>query len=89
MTNDLVPYKKKFKPPVAVLREGAVVVKIWQNKSGGTTYLSATVERIFEDRETGETRTAKSFGLRDINILTKLLTRARAEMEKRTLNNLK
>lgn len=89
MTNDLIPYKPKPNPPVCTMRDENIVVKIWENKTGSGLYLNATIERAFEDKRTGDVRLARSFGLRDIRVLLKLLTRVRAEMEKRAVNNLK
>lgn len=89
MSNDLVPYQKKPNPPVCTMREGAIVIKIWHNRSSGTSYFTTTFERVFEDVATGQLRSAKSFGLRDMSILMKLMSRARSEMEKRMLNAMK
>lgn len=91
MPNNLIPYNtaRKPKPPVAVLRDESVIVTIWENAAGDNLYLNASIERVFKDKRTGETRSARSFSLRDIRILLKLLSRAKSEMEKRSLNNLK
>ena len=88
---NLVPYTppRKSSPPVCTMRDGGIVVKIWENASKGGIFINATVERVYTDKQTGETRTAKSFSLRDIKTLQKLFTRAKSEMEKRALNNLK
>lgn len=74
--------------PVSVLRDGAVTVHIWQNRYQGRIYFNATFERTYTDKSTGDTRSAKSFGLRDIKILQKLLSRAKSEMEKRSIDHL-
>lgn len=75
--------------PVSVLRDGAVSVNIWQNSYQGRIYFNATFERTYTDKTTGDTKSAKSFGLRDIKVLQKLLTRAKSEMEKRSIDHLK
>lgn len=88
---NIIPHQaaKAGNAPVCVLRDGTVIVKIWENRVGGQLYFNTTLERIYTDKTTGDTKSAKSFGLRDITRLTKLLSRAKTEMEKRSLDHLK
>lgn len=74
--------------PVSVLRDGTVTVHIWQNAYKGRIYFNATFERTYTDPRDGSSKSAKSFGLRDIKVLQKLLSRAKSEMEKRSIDNL-
>lgn len=87
MSNDLIPYKPK--PPVCTLRDGGVVITIWENRTGGKTYFNATMERVYEDKTTGKRKSSQSFGLRDMRRLKSMISRAIAEVEKRTVQHLK
>jgi len=83
--NDLITIPRKTSPPVCVLREGGVTVCLWQNGK----YLNATIDRMFEDKNTGASRSAKSMNLRDLSDLRKILPRAIVEMEKRAITIIK
>lgn len=71
--------------PAATLRDGAVAIKVWENQaSDGRTYQSATLDKVYTDTRTGETRSTNSFNATDL-----LKIRELAGDAYRTMNQLR
>lgn len=66
--------------PIQTLRDGAVVVKLWRQEGENGAYVTATLGRTYQNKETGEYGEARSLSASDVLRAQALLQRAYPEM---------
>ena len=69
--------------PIDSVRVGAVSANIFKNerKDGGEPFYSASVTKSYKDQKSGEWQQTSSFGKRDLDSLSQVITVARAQIE--------
>lgn len=67
--------------PLATLRDGAVHVKLWEQRAGDNSYVNASIGRLYKDDQ-GMWRETRSFGATDLLKLQNLLPQAHQEMRR-------
>lgn len=72
----------KKQAPIQTLRDGAVVVKLWQQDGKDGPFVTATLGRTFQDKATGEYGESRSLGGSDVLKGHALLLDAHREMGK-------
>lgn len=68
------------KAPIQTLRDGAVVVKIWEQNGTNGPYTSATIGRTYKNEQTGEFGESRSLSGADVLKAQALLMEANKEM---------
>lgn len=68
--------------PIQTLRDGAIVVKLWQQNSENGLYVTATLGRTYQDEETGQYGESRSLGANDVLKAQALLLDANREIGK-------
>lgn len=66
--------------PIKTLRDGAVVVKIWEQHGKNGPYTSATIGRTYKNEQTGEFGESRSLSGSDVLKVQALLGEANKEM---------
>lgn len=74
--------EQKKKAPIQTLRDGAVVVKIWERNGKNGPYPSATLGRTYQNEQTGEWGESRTLGRADVLKAQALLLEANREMAK-------
>jgi|GEM_PF-5399295 len=70
------------KAPIQTLRDGAVVVKIWEQNGKNGPYTSATIGRTYKNEQTGQYGESRSLSRSDILKAQALLLDANREMNR-------
>lgn len=63
-------------PPIQTLRDGGVVVKLWEQQSQNGPFVTATLGRIYKDKQTGDFRESRSLSATDMEKAQKLMAEA-------------
>ena len=66
--------------PIQTLRDGAVVVKLWRQESQNGPFVTATLGRTYQDKQTQEFKESRSLGGADVLKAQALLIEANREM---------
>ncbi len=72
--------EEQRKAPIQTLRDGAVVVKIWEQNGANGPYTSATIGRTYKNEQTGEFGESRSLSGADVLKAQALLMEANKEM---------
>jgi len=79
-TNAAENFAQANSGPIQTLRDGAVVVKLWLQESKNGPFVTATLGRTYQDRQSGEYRESRSLGGTDLLKAQALLGEANREM---------
>lgn len=66
--------------PLQTIRDGAVVVKLWRHEGQNGSFVSATLGRTFQNKQTGEYGESRSLSGTDVLKAQALLIEANREM---------
>ena len=70
-------------PPLQTFRHDSVFIKLWANNHDGRTNVSATIGRVYKDKQTGEYKETRSFRETDLLIAETLMkNEVRPEMRR-------
>lgn len=72
--------EEKKNAPIQTLRDGAIVVKLWQQEGKNGPYVSATLGRTYQNEQTGEYGESRSLSGSDVLKAQALLGEANKEM---------
>jgi hypothetical protein len=72
----------KNQAPLQKFQNGSVFIKIWEQNGPNGRFPTASVENIFQDKQTGEFRKSMSFGEHDLLKLQALIPEAHQELRK-------
>lgn len=70
------------KSPLQIFKRDAVRIKIWEQSYDNTSFATASVGKIYKDKQTGEFRESRSFDADDLQKLQEILPEANQEMAK-------
>jgi len=71
--------EEKKQAPLKTLRDGAVVIKLWQQNSKNGPFVTASIGNTYKDPKTGEFKESRSFSETDLLKLQELVPEARKE----------
>lgn len=63
--------------PYATLKDGAVRVKLWERGSGDKSFVTASVYKIYKDKQSGQWKQTNSMGETDLLKLQAMIPQAR------------
>jgi hypothetical protein len=69
------------KAPLAEFKDGAVTVKLWEQKAGDQTYVNASIGKWYKNNETGQFKESRSFNGNDLLKLQMMLPEVRREIQ--------
>lgn len=68
--------------PLQTFRQDGVVIKLWANKHNDRTHVSATVGRVYKDKQTDDYKETRSLGETHMLVAETLMQEARPEMRR-------
>jgi hypothetical protein len=71
--------EEKKQAPLKTLRDGSVVIKLWQQDSKKGPFVTATIGNTYKDPKTGEFKESRSFSENDLLKLQVMVPEARKE----------